>query len=327
MKPAVVRALFVLVLFALAWALPLGCGGGGGTAGTSTTGTTGQPGVVLNTPTKSITPNTVITITANVPSQSVQTVVFSTNGGTLTQTGPTTANFSSSANGIFTITATSIADPTKKGTIKITVASVGITISPNSATVNIGQTIIFTATVVGTSNNAVTYTASGGTIVQTSPTQARFTAPNTPAHIIVTATSVANPSISAQANVIVNQGSGTNATVITSVVSDSGTSVSGVIVQFLNASGNVVAQSTVKNGQLNAAVPPTARSFTLLPSSFPSQYYVSYEYKSKFYSPNIQGCYSLLPPLQAGQTAVLPSNITLLSNSGPPPPPPDGCGT
>jgi len=326
MKPAPARITFLLLLFAIAWSF--GCGGGGDTStGTSTTGTTGAPGVVLTTPSKSITPNQVITINASVPSQNTQTVVFSSNGGTLNQTGPTSATFSSASNGTFTITATSVADPTKKGTIVITVASVGITISPSAANVNIGQTIIFTGTVSGSSNNAVKFTATGGTLVQIDPTHARFTAPNSPAHITVTATSVANPSVSATADVVVNAGSGTNATVITSVQSDTGTAVSGVVVQFLNAAGNVVAQSTVTNGQLNAQVPPTAVSFTLVPSSFPSQYYVSYEYKSKFYSPNIQGCYSLLPPLQAGQTAVLPSPITLLSNSGPPPPPPDGCGT
>ena len=327
MKPAASRVLLVLLLFALAWAIPLGCGGGGGGGGTSTTGTTGQPGVNLTTPTKSITPNTVIVITASVPSQNTQTVVFSASGGNLTQTDATHANFSASANGTYTITATSVADPSKKGTITITVASVGITISPSQARVNIGQTLIFTATVTGSSNTAATFTTTGGTIVQISPTQARFTAPNSPADIKVTATSAANSSVSAQADVIVSVGSGTNATVITSVVSDTGSAVSGLVVQFLDASNNVVARSTVQNGQLDAQVPPTAKSFTIVPSSFPAQYYVSYEYNNKFYSPNIQGCYTLLPPLQAGQTAVLPSNITVLSSSGPPPPPPDGCGT
>lgn len=314
---------------ALLLATIIACGGGGGGGGgtsTSSGGTTGT-GVNLSTTQTSITPNQTITITASVPSQSVQTVIFSANGGTLTQTSPTTATFHSGSNGVFTITATSDANPNLHGSLTITVAAVGLQLRPSSAILNVGQTTIFNATVTGAGNHAVTFSANGGVVTQTGPDTADYTAPQTPGVYTLTATSVANTSVKQTAQITVNQGTGTKATVVGTVVSATGSSVSGPVVLFFNASGTQVAQGTVTNGQFSIQVPPTAVSFSFNPSSVPSQFYTEYEYKTRFYAPNIQGCNALLPALHAGQTTQLPSAITFTSNSNPPPPPPDGCGT
>jgi hypothetical protein len=74
---------------------------------------------------------------------------------------------------------------------------VSITVSPTSANVQTGSTQQFSATVTGTSNTAVTWSATGGTIA----TSGLFTAGTTSGAFTVTATSSANSARSAQAAV------------------------------------------------------------------------------------------------------------------------------
>jgi len=78
-------------------------------------------------------------------------------------------------------------------------SSVAITITPATATINSGTTGQFTATVSNSSNAAVSWTVSSGTI----SSSGLFTAPSvtTNTTVVVTATSVADPSKSATANV------------------------------------------------------------------------------------------------------------------------------
>jgi hypothetical protein len=100
-------------------------------------------------------------------------------------TAPSTA-------GLFTVVATSVADSSKSdsGTVKVTVnpplALVGV--SPKSAGVMVNGTVQFTAAVGDVNNQAVTWSASGGTV---SPTGS-YTAPSAPGTFTVTATSVAD---------------------------------------------------------------------------------------------------------------------------------------
>ncbi len=70
------------------------------------------------------------------------------------------------------------------------VKSVTITISPSTITVNIASSEQFTATVVGSTNTAVTWSASGGTI----DNNGLFTAGNTAGNFKVKAVSKADPS-------------------------------------------------------------------------------------------------------------------------------------
>jgi hypothetical protein len=72
-----------------------------------------------------------------------------------------------------------------------------VRISPTTANVVPGGSYQFSAEVVGLANQAVTWTATGGTISSTG----LFTAGNTAGNFTVTATSVANPSKSGQASV------------------------------------------------------------------------------------------------------------------------------
>jgi hypothetical protein len=76
-------------------------------------------------------------------------------------------------------------------------ASVSVAISPSSASVQTGNTQQFSATVTGTSNTGVTWSAAGGTISSTG----LFSAGATAGTYAVTATSAADKSKSAQASV------------------------------------------------------------------------------------------------------------------------------
>ena len=84
-------------------------------------------------------------------------------------------------------------------------AGISVTVSPASLSLAPGSTQQFTAYVNGTSNASVNWTASAGTV----STSGLFTAPTTPSplSVLVTATSVADPTKRASATVTVNSSS------------------------------------------------------------------------------------------------------------------------
>lgn len=108
-----------------------------------------------------------------------------------------------------TVTATSVADPTKSASAAVQITQqIGITISPTSAQVVEGQTKQFTATVSGTSNTAVNWSVTGtgcsGSGCGTISSSGLYTAPDSvPTQVVVTATPVADTSISASAIVTI----------------------------------------------------------------------------------------------------------------------------
>jgi hypothetical protein len=78
--------------------------------------------------------------------------------------------------------------------------AITVTLTPNPATVVVGATLGFSATVIGTSNTAVTWTTSAGSISATGV----LTAPVSATSLTVTATSVANATKSASVSVTVS---------------------------------------------------------------------------------------------------------------------------
>jgi hypothetical protein len=86
--------------------------------------------------------------------------------------------------------------------------AVSISISPTSATVALGRTLQFTATVNTASNAAVTWqvngTVGGNSITGTITTSGLYTAPTSPTSVTVTAVSVANTTQAASATVTVS---------------------------------------------------------------------------------------------------------------------------
>ncbi len=124
-------------------------------------------------------------------------------------TPPTTA---SDNRALFTVVVTNSAGSTTSSSATLNVsgaAGVAVQVNPNSATVSVGSTQQFAATVTGTSNTAVTWTVSGtgcsrgacGTIsgggLYTAPTSVL----PSPATLSVTVTSVADPTKSASASI------------------------------------------------------------------------------------------------------------------------------
>ncbi len=122
-----------------------------------------------------------------------------------------------------------------------------VSISPTSATVSKGGQQQFTAYVSGTSNTAVTWSATGGTVT----TSGLYTAPGTAGTYTVTATSAADTTKSASASVTVSQTSQISVSVSPTAVSMNqgaqqqftatvaGTSNTGVNWSLISGSGTV----------------------------------------------------------------------------------------
>src|SRR6185437_8293734 len=100
--------------------------------------------------------------TATVSGTSNTAVTWSATGGTISNAGLFTAGSVTGAN--FLVTAKSVADPTKSATANVSIQAVQVTVAPTSVPLQPGQTQQFTATVTGSSNTAVTWSATGGTI-------------------------------------------------------------------------------------------------------------------------------------------------------------------
>lgn len=134
-------------------------------------------------------------------------VTWTTTCGSVNSTGLFTAPSTAST---CSVTATSVADTTKKATATVTVQAVSISISPTSSAINTGATQQFTSTVLGTSNTSVTWSATGGTI----SSSGLYTAPSTTGNFTVTVTSAADITKKASAVVTVTTGGGTTTTTV-----------------------------------------------------------------------------------------------------------------
>ncbi|MGA8341262.1 MAG: carboxypeptidase regulatory-like domain-containing protein, partial [Candidatus Sulfotelmatobacter sp.] len=185
-----------------------------------------------------------------------------TASGTTTADGSGNYGFSGLSNGSYTVT------PSKSGysfsptaqsatinganvAVNFTVSSspppVAVSISPTSATLSTGGRQQFTAYVSGTSNTAVTWSATGGTVT----TSGLYTAPGTASTYTVTATSTADTTKSASASVTASQASQVSVSVSPAAVSMNqgaqqqftatvvGTSNTGVNWSLISGSGTV----------------------------------------------------------------------------------------
>ena len=126
----------------------------------------------------------------------VRWTVVTPDGGTITSEGGYKAPQKS---GTYQVKVELVSDPSKNATATVTVDS-NYTVSvaaQNSNPVATGDTQVYVASVSGASNQAVTWTASAGTI---SPTGS-FTAPEAVGPVTITATSVADPAKSKQITV------------------------------------------------------------------------------------------------------------------------------
>ncbi len=153
---------------------------------------------------------TVADLTAEVSGSSITAVQWSVEGGdengTVSSTGRYTAPNKS---GTFTVTATSVADPTKQGSASVTVEpvvveEVKVTVSPASASTPWDGTVQLTAEVTGTNNLAVQWSVEGGDANGFVSSTGVYRAPKKTGTFTVTATSVADPTKKASATVRVD---------------------------------------------------------------------------------------------------------------------------
>jgi hypothetical protein len=124
-------------------------------------------------------------------------VIWTASAGTVSSSGLYTAP---STAGTYTVTATSSADSTKSASATVTVSQptqISISVSPTTASVQTGGQQQFAAYVSGTSNTAVTWKATVGTITAAG----LYTAPTTAGIYTVTAVSAADGTTSASATV------------------------------------------------------------------------------------------------------------------------------
>jgi len=192
-------------------------------------------------------------------------------GGTITATGLYTAPATA---GTYHVIATSQADPTKSGTLAVTVNAVTVSVTAASATVFPGLTDQFSATVTGTSNTAVTWSilenpAAGGTISATGLYTAPAVTVATTYHVI--ATSQADPTESGTLAVTVNPSVGVTVAAASGSIYETGTyqfsaSVTGSTNQSVTWSVTGSGTGTISASGLYTA-PAAAGTYTVTATS------------------------------------------------------------
>ena len=138
--------------------------------------------------------------TATITGTTNTAVTWKASSGTVSSSGLYTAP---SSVGTYSVTATSAADSTKSASATVTVSQspqVSISVSPNTSSLSTGGQEQFAANVSGTSNTAVTWSASGGTV----STTGLYVAPGAAGTYTVVAVSAADPTKSASAAVSVS---------------------------------------------------------------------------------------------------------------------------
>ena len=163
-----------------------------------------QVKVQLSPATATINSGATLQLTATVTGTSNTAVTWSATLGTGLPNGMYVAPVVTETK-VATVTATSVADPTAKASSLITIvpggAKITVQVTPTSATVTSGGTQQFTATVTGTGNTGVTWSATQGTISGSGLYTAPVVTKNTSAS--VTATSVADKTATASASVTI----------------------------------------------------------------------------------------------------------------------------
>ncbi len=155
--------------------------------------------VSINPTTATVKTGASYQFSASVVGSTNTAVTWSTTGGNVSSNGYYTAPATA---GTYTVKATSVADTTKSATATVTVTpanGVVVTMNPTTATVQTGTTKQFTASVTGTTDTSVTWTATGGSV----SSNGLYTAPATAGTYTVKATSVADTTKSASATVTV----------------------------------------------------------------------------------------------------------------------------
>lgn len=129
-------------------------------------------------------------------------VVWSADSGVVTGSGATITYTAPVRAGSYTLTATSVREPDKFATARITVTGVEVGVVPIDTTIGAAGTLTFRATVRASPDSNVTWSATGGTLTPIGNTL-QWVAPIEGGTFTVTATSVIDPSRGASATAVV----------------------------------------------------------------------------------------------------------------------------
>ncbi len=139
-------------------------------------------------------------LTASVAGTSETGVTWTTTGGTLAPSGNQAMLTAPIDGGSITVTATSQSQPSASGSATITVTPVSVSVAGGESDLLRGESRVFTASVSGTAQTGVTWSASCGSLEGSGGT-ATLTAPTDEAGPCqVTATSTLNPAVSGTAS-------------------------------------------------------------------------------------------------------------------------------
>jgi hypothetical protein len=159
--------------------------------------------VIVSPKTVALKPGESRMFTAAINGSASQAVTWSTIGtGSGTFTGTSGLYTAPSTYGIFTVVATSIADPSRSDTASVNVGdTVRVSVSPGSTSILPGGSAIFTATVTGTADTSVDWSISQPSEGCLIDTTGKFSAGTVPGTYVVKATARANPLIFGTAQV------------------------------------------------------------------------------------------------------------------------------
>lgn len=191
-------------------------------------------GITINPGAATVQEGGVVNFSATVTGSANTAVTWQASAGTIDGQGVYTAPPGPGQAGTYTVTARSAADPSQTATAVVTVTPMarGISVSPATVTLDHGASQEFSATVTGLSNTSVSWAASAGVI----DGAGNYTAPASGGTgAVITATSVADGTLIATANVTLNP----------------------IAVSLTPSSANVVQGATT---QLTASVTGTASS-------------------------------------------------------------------
>ena len=260
------RFLILLVIALAVGILNVGCGGV--TAAPSAASQTQSVSVAISPVSAALQIGGSQQFSVTVTGSSNTAVTWSATGGTISGSGLYTAP---SAAGIYTVTATSVADSTKSASAAVTVTTtapaVTLSITPASSAVQVGKTQQFSASITGSSNTSVIWSASGGTI----SASGLYTAPTTAGSYTVTATSVADTTVSSSATVAVTT---TAPPVVVSINPTSASIQTGATQQFkatVTGTSNTAVTWTTTGGTVSSTglytAPGNAGSYTVSATS------------------------------------------------------------
>jgi len=159
-------------------------------------------GLTLNPATLTVGAGDTVPVAVSVANATNTAVTWTASAGSIIGTGSSVQWAAPLAGGSYTVTATSVLDPTRRATLNATVTPVNVAVAATTSALLRTETTNLTATVTGTSAVGVTWQASCGTVSGSGST-VQYTAPATGTSCVVRATSVRDTSRSGTATITV----------------------------------------------------------------------------------------------------------------------------